>query len=122
LAGFSINVLTLLAMVLAIGLVVDDAIVVLENVYQKIEQGMPVHQAGWRAPARCSLRSLPRPSALAAVFMPILFLGGLIGELFREFAIVLAGIVIISSFVALSFTPMLCTKVLRAHAHSRFYN
>jgi multidrug efflux pump len=122
LAGFSINVLTLLAMVLAIGLVVDDAIVVLENIYQKIEAGMPVLEAGVQGTREVFFAVIATTMALAAVFMPILFLGGLVGELFREFAIVLAGIVIISSFVALSFTPMLCTKVLRGHSHSRFYN
>jgi multidrug efflux pump len=121
-AGFTLNVLTLLAMVLAIGLVVDDAIVVLENVYQKIEAGMPVAEAGVRGTREVFFAVVATTIALAAVFMPILFLGGLIGELFREFAITLAGIVIISSFVALSFTPMLCTKVLRGHTHSRFYN
>jgi len=121
LAGFSINVLTLLAMVLAIGLVVDDAIVVLENVYRKVEQGMPVRQAGVEGTREVFFAVIATTSALAAVFMPILFLGGLVGELFREFAVVLAGTVIISSFVALTFTPMLCTKVLQAHAHSRFY-
>jgi multidrug efflux pump len=122
LAGFSINVLTLLAMVLAIGLVVDDAIVVLENIYQKIEAGVPVLEAGVQGTREVFFAIIATTLALAAVFMPILFLGGLVGELFREFAVVLAGIVIISSFVALSFTPMLCTKVLHGHSHSRFYN
>jgi multidrug efflux pump len=121
-AGFSINVLTLLAMVLAIGLVVDDAIVVLENIYSKIEAGMPVKEAGVQGTREVFFAVIATTTALAAVFMPILFLGGLIGELFREFAIVLAGTVIISSFVALSFTPMLCTKVLHGHSHSRFYD
>jgi multidrug efflux pump len=121
LAGFSINVLTLLAMVLAIGLVVDDAIVVLENVYSKIEQGLPVLQAGVQGTKEVFFAVIATTTALAAVFMPILFLGGLVGQLFREFAVVLAGTVMISSFVALSFTPMLCTKVLHGHAHSRFY-
>jgi multidrug efflux pump len=122
LAGFSINVLTLLAMVLAIGLVVDDAIVVLENIYSKIESGMPVKEAGVQGTREVFFAVIATTTALAAVFMPILFLGGLIGELFREFALVLAGTVIISSFVALSFTPMLCTKVLHGHSHSRFYD
>ena len=121
LAGFSINVLTLLAMVLAIGLVVDDAIVVLENVYSKIEQGLPVLEAGVQGTKEVFFAVIATTTALAAVFMPILFLGGLVGQLFREFAVVLAGTVMISSFVALSFTPMLCTKVLHGHAHSRFY-
>lgn len=121
LAGFSINVLTLLAMVLAIGLVVDDAIVVLENIYAKIEAGMPVREAGVRGTKEVFFAVIATTVALVAVFTPILFLGGLIGQLFKEFAVVLAGTVIISSFVALTLTPMLCTKVLRGHAHSRFY-
>jgi multidrug efflux pump len=121
LAGFSINVLTLLAMVLAIGLVVDDAIIVLENIYGKIEAGMPVKEAGILGTKEVFFAVLSTTAALAAVFMPILFLGGLIGQLFREFAVVLAGTVIISAFVALTLTPMLCTKVLRGHTHSRFY-
>ncbi len=120
-AGFSINVLTLLAMVLAIGLVVDDAIVVLENIYSKIESGMPVKQAGIEGTREVFFAVIATTAALAAVFMPILFLGGLIGKLFQEFAVVLAGTVIVSSFVALTLTPMLCTKVLRGHSHSRFY-
>jgi multidrug efflux pump len=121
LAGFTVNVLTLLAMVLAIGLVVDDAIVVLENIYNKIEEGLPIKEAGIRGTREVFFAVIATTTALAAVFMPILFLGGLIGELFREFAVVLAGIVIISSFVALSFTPMLCTRILQGHSHSRFY-
>jgi multidrug efflux pump len=121
LAGFSINVLTLLAMVLAIGLVVDDAIVVLENIYAKIENGMPVLEAGVTGTKEVFFAVIATTIALVAVFAPILFLGGLIGQLFKEFAVVLAGTVIISAFVALTLTPMLCTKMLRGHAHSRFY-
>ncbi|HMP81744.1 MAG TPA: efflux RND transporter permease subunit [Verrucomicrobiota bacterium] len=121
-AGFSINVLTLLAMVLAIGLVVDDAIVVLENIYSKIEDGMPVLEAGVKGTKEVFFAVIATTIALAAVFTPILFLGGLIGQLFREFAVTLAGTVIISSFVALTLTPMMCTKILRGHSHSRFYN
>jgi multidrug efflux pump len=121
LAGFSINVLTLLALVLAIGLVVDDAIVVLENIYRKIEQGMPAHEAGVAGTKEVFLAVIATTAALAAVFMPIMFMGGMVGSLFREFAVVLAGTVIISSFVALTLTPMLCTRVLRAHQHSKFY-
>ena len=121
LAGFSINVLTLLAMVLAIGLVVDDAIVVLENIYRKIEQGLPAREAGVTGTREVFLAVIATTAALAAVFMPILFLGGMVGQLFREFALVLAGIVVISSFVALTLTPMLCARILHAHQHSKFY-
>jgi multidrug efflux pump len=120
-AGFSINVLTLLAMVLAIGLVVDDAIVVLENIYGKIEQGMPAEEAGVRGTKEVFFAVIATTIALAVVFTPILFLGGLIGRLFREFGVVLAGTVIVSSFVALTLTPMLSTKVLKGYRHNRFY-
>jgi multidrug efflux pump len=120
-AGFSINVLTLLAMVLAIGIVVDDAIVVLENIYTKIENGLPAREAGVQGTREVFFAVIATTTALVAVFAPILFLGGLIGHLFREFAVVLAGTVAISAFVALTLTPMLATKVLQAHSHSRFY-
>lgn len=121
-AGYSVNVLTLLAMVLAIGLVVDDAIIVLENIYAKIEAGMPVREAGIRGTQEVFIAVIATTVALVAVFAPILFLGGLIGQMFKEFAVVLAGTVIISAFVALTLTPMLCTKVLKGHSHSRFYD
>lgn len=122
LADFSINVLTLLGIVLAIGLVVDDAIVMLENIYAKIEAGMPPREAGVRGSAEVYFAVISTTVALAAVFMPVIFLQGLTGRLFREFGIVLAGSVVISSFVALSLTPMMSTRILRAHArHSRFY-
>lgn len=115
LLGFSINVLTLLGIVLAIGLVVDDAIVVLENIYAKIEQGMDPVEAGMLGTREIFLAVVATTAALVAVFVPIVFLGGLTGRLFREFGLVLAGAVIISSFVALSLTPMLCVKLLRRH-------
>ncbi len=121
-AGFSINVLTLLALVLAIGLVVDDAIVVLENIYAKIEQGMDPIEAGLKGSKEIFFAVIATTVALAAVFLPLLFLGGLTGQLFKEFGVVLAGSVIVSSFVALTLTPMLSTRLLRSHAHhSRFY-
>lgn len=122
LADFSINVLTLLGVVLAIGLVVDDAIVMLENIFAKIESGMPPREAGVRGAAEVYFAVISTTVALAAVFMPVIFLQGLTGRLFREFGIVLAGSVVISSFVALSLTPMMSTRLLRAHAkHSPFY-
>ena len=121
-AGYSINVLTLLAMVLAIGLVVDDAIVVLENIFAKMESGMPVLEAGVEGTREVFFAIISTTVALVAVFLPILFLGGLTGKLFQEFAVVLAGTVVISAFVALTLTPMLCTRMLKGHAHSRFYD
>lgn len=120
--GFSINVLTLLGIVLAIGLVVDDAIVVLENIYAKLEQGRPPVEAGIVGTREIFFAVIATTLALVAVFMPLLFLGGLTGRLFREFGMTLAGAVVISSFVALTLTPMLSTRLLRGHqGHSWFY-
>ncbi|MBO6620456.1 MAG: efflux RND transporter permease subunit [Balneola sp.] len=122
LAGFSINVLTLLAIVLAIGLVVDDAIVVLENIYTKIESGQQPMMAGILGSKEIFFAVIATTAALVSVFMPILFLGGITGRLFREFGVVIAGAVMISSFVALSLTPMLSTKLLKKRdKKNRFY-
>lgn len=115
-AGFSINILTLLAVVLATGLVVDDAIVVLENIYAKIERGDPPLDAGHQGSREIFFAILATTLALVAVMMPVIFLQGLSGRLFREFGTVLAGSVAISSFVSLTLTPMLCTRFLRHHA------
>ncbi len=112
-AGFSINILTLLGIILAIGLVVDDTIVVLENIYKKIEDGENPVQAGIKGAQEIFFAVISTTVALAAVFLPVIFLQGLTGRLFREFGIVVAGAVIISSFVALTLTPMLCTKILK---------
>lgn len=121
-AGFSINVLTMLAIVLAIGLVVDDAIVVLENIYAKMEQGLKPIEAGILGSKEIFFAVVATSLALVSVFMPILFLGGTTGRLFREFGVAIAGAVIISSFVALTLTPMLATKILNKGAEkSRFY-
>ena len=121
-AGFSINVLTMLAIVLAIGLVVDDAIVVLENIYAKMESGLPAIEAGILGAKEIFFAVVATSLALVSVFMPILFLGGQTGRLFREFGVVIAGAVIISSFVALTLTPMLATKILSKGAEkNRFY-
>lgn len=121
-AGFTINVLTLLAVVLAIGLVVDDAIVMMENIYVKIEQGMTPIQAGLAGSKEIFFAIISTTITLVAVFFPIVFLEGMTGRLFREFSIVIAGAVAISSFVALTFTPMLSTKILKQRKeHGRFY-
>jgi multidrug efflux pump len=121
-ADFSINVLTLLGLVLAIGLVVDDAIVVLENIYKKIESGMEPKEAGMKGSAEIFFAVISTTVALASVFLPIIFLEGITGRLFREFGIVIAGAVIISSFVALTLTPMLSTKLLKGRRKtSKFY-
>jgi len=123
LAGFTINVLTLLAIVLSIGLVVDDAIVMMENIYVKIEQGMSPREAGIKGSNEIFFAILATTITLIAVFFPIVFLEGMTGRLFREFSIVIAGAVAISSFVALTLTPMLSTKILKTrHKRSKAYN
>jgi multidrug efflux pump len=116
LAGFTINVLTLLAIVLSIGLVVDDAIVMMENIYVKIEQGMSPLEAGMKGSNEIFFAIISTTITLVAVFIPIVFLEGMTGRLFREFSIVIAGAVAISSFVALSLTPMLSTKLLKSRS------
>ena len=122
-ANFSINVLTLLAIVLAIGLVVDDAIVMMENIYVKIEQGMSPVEAGLKGSNEIFFAIISTTITLVAVFFPIVFLQGITGRLFREFSIVIAGAVVISSFVALTFAPMISTKILRRKTkHGWFYN
>lgn len=123
-AGFTINILTLLAIVLAIGLVVDDAIVVMENIYTKIEQGMDPYEAGVKGSAEIFFAVIATTVTLAAVFFPIIFLQGITGRLFREFSIVIAGAVIISSFVALTLTPMLSSRLLKIRKkgqHNKLY-
>lgn len=120
--NFTINVLTLLGIVLAIGLVVDDAIVVLENIYKKIEDGMEPMEAGIKGSSEIFFAIISTTVALAVVFLPIIFLQGLTGRLFREFGIVIAGSVIISAFVALTLTPMLSTRIIKRRSHhSKFY-
>ena len=111
--GFSINVLTLLALVLAIGLVVDDAIVVLENIYGKIEGGMSPRQAAMEGTREIFVAVLATTLALVVVFLPIIFQGGIVGALFREFGVTLAGAVLISAFAALTLTPMLASRLLK---------
>jgi multidrug efflux pump len=112
-AGFSINILTLVGLVLAIGLVCDDAIVVLENVYTKIERGQPPEQAATEGSREIFFAVVSTTIALGAVFLPIVFLQGLTGRLFREFGAVVAGSVLVSAFVALSLSPMMCRYLLK---------
>ena len=120
--NFSINVLTLLAVVLAIGLVVDDAIVVLENIFSRVEAGEPPMEAAQKGAAEIFFAVVSTTIVLAAVFLPVLFLTGITGRLFREFGIVVAGSVLISAFVSLTLTPMMCSRLLRGGGHqSRFY-
>ena len=112
-AGFSINVLTMLAVVLSVGLVVDDAIVMTENIYIRIEKGMNPFKAGIEGSKEIFFAVISTTITLVAVFLPIVFMEGTSGRLFREFSFVVAGSVIISSFAALTFTPMLATKILK---------
>ncbi len=122
LAGFSINVLTLLAIVLAIGIVVDDAIVVMENIYVKVEQGMSPIEAALSGSREIYFAIIATTITLISVFFPIVFLEGLTGRLFREFSIVMAGAVAISAFLALSLTPMVSSKLLKPQTkHSWFF-
>jgi multidrug efflux pump len=122
-AGFSINVLTLVGIILAIGLVVDDAIVVLENIYSKIEAGMNPFEAAFKGSKEIYFAIISTTITLAAVFLPIVFLQGLTGRLFREFGVVIAGSVLVSAFVALTLSPMLSAYMFkREHKHSWFYH
>ncbi|HNJ29616.1 MAG TPA: efflux RND transporter permease subunit [Ferruginibacter sp.] len=121
-SGFTINVLTLLAIVLATGLVVDDGIVVTENIYKKIEGGMPKWQAAKEGSKEIYFAVIATSITLAIVFLPIIFLQGFVGRLFREFGIVVAGAVLISAFVSLTLTPVLNVYLAgKSHKHSWFY-
>ena len=122
--GFSINTLTLLALVLAIGLVVDDSIVVLENIYRHVEEGLSPLRAAFQGSREIAFAVIAMSLTLAAVFAPMGFLEGRTGKLFTEFALTLAGAVLISGFTALTLSPMLCSLLLQAPTkrHSWFYN
>jgi multidrug efflux pump len=122
LAGFTINTLTLLSLVLAIGLVVDDAIVVLENIFRHIEEGLAPFQAAIKGVREISFAVVAMTLTLAAVFAPLAFTPGRTGRLFVEFALTLAGAVIVSGFVALTLSPMLCSKLLRHKPNPNFFD
>src|SRR6185503_8500543 len=111
--GFSINLLTLLAMVLTIGLVVDDAIVVLENVYHRIEEGEDPLVAAFKGSRQVGFAIISTTATVCAVFVPVMFIAGQTGLLFRELAITMISAVACSGFIALSLAPMLCSKLLR---------
>lgn len=120
--GFSVNILTLLAIVLATGLVVDDGIVVTENIYKKIEAGMNPIEASIKGANEIIFAVISTSITLASVFLPVIFMEGFVGRLFREFGLVLASAVLISAFVSLTLTPMLNAYLNRKqHKHSRFY-
>jgi multidrug efflux pump len=118
--GFTVNVLTLLALVLAIGIVVDDAIVVLENIHRRIEEGEPPLLAAIRGARQISFAVIATTLVLASVFVPISFMEGNTGRLFTEFGIALAAAVLFSGFVALTLSPMMCSKLLKSHSEDSF--
>jgi len=123
LMGFSINVLTMLGIVLATGLVVDDGIVVTENIYKKLEAGMNKYRAAIEGSKEIFFAVISTSITLAVVFLPVVFLPGFVGRLFREFGIVVAGAVLISAFVSLTLTPVLSVLLTRTnHKHSWFYH
>ncbi|MGH7531958.1 MAG: efflux RND transporter permease subunit, partial [Gemmatimonadales bacterium] len=125
LLNFSLDNLSLMALTLSVGFVVDDAIVVLENIVRHIEMGEPVREAALKGSKEIGFTVISMTLSLVAVFLPVLLLGGLIGRLFREFAITIGAAILVSGFVSLTLTPMLCSRFLRPHAHSethgRFY-
>ena len=121
-AGFSINILTLLAIVLATGLVVDDGIVVTENIFRKLEEGMPLRKAAVEGSKEIFFAVISTSLTLAVVFLPVVFLEGFVGRLFREFGVVLAAAVLISAFVSLTITPVLNVLLTRKDSsHGKFY-
>ncbi|MGH8581816.1 MAG: efflux RND transporter permease subunit [Gammaproteobacteria bacterium] len=119
--GFTVNVLTLLALVLAIGLVVDDAIVVLENIYRRIERGLRPMPAALEGSREIAFAVVAMTLTLATVFAPLAYLSGNTGRLFGEFALAVSSAVLVSGFVALTLTPMMCAKVLTTGRHGRVY-
>ena len=122
LAGFSINILSLLGIILATGLVVDDGIVVTENIFRKFEGGMPIRKAALEGSKEIFFAVISTSVTLAIVFLPVLFLQGFVGSLFREFAVVVASAVLISAFVSLTITPVLNVYLNKPNAkHRRFY-
>jgi HAE1 family hydrophobic/amphiphilic exporter-1/multidrug efflux pump len=123
LAGFSVNILTLLAIILATGLVVDDGIVVTENIFRKIESGMPIKQAAIQGSKEIFFVIISTSATLAIVFLPVLFLQGFVGSLFKEFGVVLASAVLVSAFVSLTITPVLNLYLNKKSGHrGKFYD
>ncbi|TAF50159.1 MAG: efflux RND transporter permease subunit, partial [Sphingobacteriia bacterium] len=123
LAGFSINVLTLLGIVLATGLVVDDGIVVTENIFRKLEQGLPLRRAALEGSKEIFFAVLSTSITLAVVFLPVIFLQGFVGSLFREFGVTVAGAVLVSAFVSLTITPVLNVYLNKKDGgHGKFYD
>src|SRR5207253_8377170 len=124
LAGFSVNNLTLMALTIATGFVVDDAIVMIENIARYVEEGMPSLEAALKGAEQIGFTIISLTFSLIAVLIPLLFMGDVVGRLFREFAITLAVAILISAVVSLTLTPMMCAKLLRhtpPEQQGRFY-
>jgi HAE1 family hydrophobic/amphiphilic exporter-1 len=122
--GYSVDNLSLMAMILAVGFVVDDAIVMLENIVRHMEHGEPVLEAALKGSKEIGFTILSMTFSLVAVFIPVLFMGGILGRLLHEFAVVITVAILVSGIVSLTLTPMLCSRFLRPHGkeqHSRFY-
>jgi HAE1 family hydrophobic/amphiphilic exporter-1 len=117
--GYSINNMTLLALVLCVGFVVDDAIVVLENIYRYIENGMPPFKAAIVGAREIGFTILSMTISLVCVFIPVLFMGGVVGRIFREFAVTISVAILVSGFVSLTLTPMLCARILKPVDHDK---
>ncbi|MDR0902357.1 MAG: efflux RND transporter permease subunit [Opitutaceae bacterium] len=113
--GFSLNNLSLMALTISVGFVIDDAIVMLENIYRHIEDGMPPMQAAFKGAGEIGFTILSISLSLVAVFIPVLLMGGIVGRLFREFAVTVTATVLVSGFVSLTFVPMMCSRFLRPH-------
>src|SRR5437588_2409638 len=120
--GFSINNMTLLALTLSVGFVVDDAIVMLENIVRHIEGGMRPFEAALKGSREIGFTIMSITFALIAVFIPVLLMGGIVGRVFREFAVTITVAIIVSGFVSLTLTPMLCARVLRSHQEGEKQN
>src|SRR2546423_14829778 len=117
--GFYINNMTLLAVTLSVGFVVDDAIVMLENIMRHIEGGMRPFEAALKGAREIGFTIISITFSLIAVFIPVLLMGGIVGRVFREFAVTISVAIIVSGFVSLTLTPMLCARVLRTHRETR---
>ena len=119
LLNYSLDNLSLMALTLSVGFVVDDAIVMLENIVRHIEKGEPVYESALVGSREIGFTILSMTMSLVAVFVPILFLGGLVGRLFHEFAVTIGAAIIVSGFVSLTLTPMLCSRFLKAHTNEK---
>src|SRR5476649_2342429 len=127
--GFSINNMTLLALTLSVGFVVDDAIVMLENIVRHIEGGMPVRDAAFKGSGEIGFTIMSMTLSLVAVFIPLMFMGGILGRLLHEFAVTITAAILVSGGVSLTLTPMLCSRFLKPHKavkpgapeHNRLY-